>query len=41
MQSMVQLEAERQETHAGLMRALGGGVTDTLVQADAKKESKQ
>lgn len=38
---MVQLEAERQETHAGLMRALGGGVTDTLLQADAKKEAKQ
>jgi NodT family efflux transporter outer membrane factor (OMF) lipoprotein len=37
---MVQLEAERQETHAGLMRALGGGVTEALMQAESKKESK-
>lgn len=33
---MIRLEAERQEGHAGLMRALGGGVTDTLLQADAQ-----
>jgi NodT family efflux transporter outer membrane factor (OMF) lipoprotein len=38
---MVQLEAERQEAHAGLMRALGGGVTDHLAQVEAKEEAKR